>query len=135
MLVRLTLVATISLFCCAQERFDSGKFKGFTKSPSEHIIVELDEPFQVRSLRGVVLSKVDREPLVNVTFEIRDESSGQVRGTKTDRKGCFKMRSIPDGTYTFKATRNGFQSVVGTVVVSEKANRKKIINIQMPLGV
>jgi hypothetical protein len=33
------LVFGMALSCLTQERFQSGEFKGFTKSPTEHIVI------------------------------------------------------------------------------------------------
>lgn len=49
------LAVTLAAFCSAQERFETGWLKGFTKSPAEHIIDEPDKPFTLQGVRGVVL--------------------------------------------------------------------------------
>jgi hypothetical protein len=36
------LILGITITCSAQERFQSGEFKGFTKSPTEHIICRIE---------------------------------------------------------------------------------------------
>ena len=127
------LVVTLAGLCPAQERFDRGWLKGFTKSPTEHIIDEPEKPFTVRAVRGVVLDPSGAE-MDGVVIEIRDEA-GQIRGTKTNRKGSFKLGGVPKGTYKFKVTMNGFQSVVGDVVVSKKANKADQMKIAMKAGV
>jgi hypothetical protein len=130
------VVLGIALACGAQERFQSGEFKGFTKSPTEHIISRVDEPFTVSSVRGSVVLSGKDEPLKDVLFEIRGPGdSERIRAAKTGAEGRFKIGRVPEGTYTFKATLDGFQSVVGTLVVSKKADRQKAIKIEMPLGV
>jgi hypothetical protein len=69
-----------------------------------------------------------------VVVEIRDEA-GRIRGSKTDRKGTFKLSGVPKGEYKFKVTMNGFRSVVGNVVVSKKANKNDQMKMVMKLGV
>jgi hypothetical protein len=130
-----TAVLTVSLaaFCLAQERFETGWLKGFTKSPTEHIIDEPDKPFTLRAVMGVVLDPSGAE-MDGVVVEIRDEA-GRIRGTKTDRKGTFKLSGVSKGTYKFKVTMNGFQSVVGNIVVSKKTNKSDQMKIVMKLGV
>jgi hypothetical protein len=49
------LAVTLATFCSAQEPFDTGWLKGFTKSPTEHTIDQPDKPFTLSSVRGVVL--------------------------------------------------------------------------------
>ena len=118
----------------AQDRFDSGRYKGFIKSPTEQVIVELERPFEVRSIRGLITDHIGY-PMPDVLFEVRNPTTGKVFTTHTDHHGRFKMSSLPAGTYSFKARRSGFQSVTGRIVVSKKADRKAIIKIEMPLGV
>jgi len=69
-----------------------------------------------------------------VVVEIRDEA-GRVRGTKTNRKGLFRLGGVRKSTYKFKVTMNGFKSVVGDVVVSKKANKTDEMKIIMNVGV
>jgi hypothetical protein len=134
--LKIILVALFALSCLAQDRFESGRLKGFTKSPTEHIIAEIDDLFEVRSVHGTVVFKGKDDPLRGVVFEIRGPGGVErIRATRTDSNGRFKIRRVPEGTYTFKATLDGFQSVVGTLVVSKKADRQKTIKIEMPIGV
>ena len=123
----------MAALCPSQERIESGSLKGFTKSPTEHIIDELDNPFTVRAVRGVVLDPSGTE-MDGVVVELQDEA-GRTKGTKTSRKGTFKLDGVPEGTYRFKVTMNGFQSVVGQIVVSKKANKADRIKIEMKAGV
>ena len=127
------LAVTLAALCLAQERFETGWLKGFTKSPTEHIIVEPDKPFTVRAVRGVVLDPSGAE-MEGVVVEIRDDA-GRIRGTKTDRKGTFKLGRVPKGMYKFKVTMKGFQSVVGNIVVTKKTNKTDQMKIVMKVGV
>jgi hypothetical protein len=124
---------TLAALCLAQERFETGWLRGFTMSPTEHIIDEPDKPFTVRAVKGVVLDPSGAE-MEGVVVEIRD-GAGQIRGTKTNRKGTFKLGGVPKGTYKFKVTMNGFQSVVGDIIISNKANKTDQMKIVMKLGV
>ena len=83
----------------------------------------------------VVFSGKD-EPLKDVLFEIRGPGNQErIRAAKTGSDGRFKIGRVPEGIYTFKATRDGFQSVVGTLIVSKRTDRRQTIKIEMPLGV
>ncbi len=117
----------------AQDRFESGPHKGFTRSPTEHIIVEIESHFEVQSVHGVIKDPVGY-PMPDVTFEIRTES-GRMREAKTDKMGRFKISGATAGTYSFKATKDGFQSVIGKIVAAKKLNHKASIELTMPLGV
>jgi hypothetical protein len=92
-----------------------------------------DKPFTLRAVRGVVLDESGAE-MDGVVVEIRDEA-GRIRGTKTNRKGTFKLSGVPKGTYKFKVTMNGFQSVVGNLIISKKANKTDQMKIAMKVGV
>lgn len=134
--LKIMLVAAFALSSPAQDRFESGKLKGFTKSPTEHIIAEIDDAFEVRSVQGTIVFKGKDDELKGVVFEIRGPGGlERIRAARTDSNGRFKIRRVPEGTYTFKATLDGFQSVVGTLVVSKKADRQETIKIEMPIGV
>ena len=53
---------------------------------------------------------------------------------RPNHKGTFKLGGVPTGTYKFKVTMNGFQSVVGDIVVSKKANKSDQLKLVMKLG-
>jgi len=116
----------------AQQGYDCGPHKNFVKEEPELNKIEIARPFVVTRIEGTVLYPAG-SPLSQVFFEIRD-SSGQVRSSVTDDKGVFRIPNVPPGTYVFKATKNNFHSVIGTVAVSPKAPRKNKIRIQLQLG-
>lgn len=111
---------------------------GFTKSPTEHVIDRIDQPFVVRSVAGIITRQTSavQEPLRDVLLEIQGPGADRkIRHTRTDEKGRFKIHRVPAGTYVFKATLNGFQSVMGTITVTKKAPKSHEIEIAMPIGV
>jgi len=130
----LTWVITATTFGSMQEKVSIGDF---TKSTTEHIINQIEQPFVVRSILGVVVRKEGfREPLPDVLFEIQGpDADRKIRKGRTAQNGRFKIAHVPLGTYKFKATLNGFQSVMGTIVVSRKAKQKEEIKVQMSTGV
>src|SRR5215469_4546127 len=112
---------------------DKDKLGGFTKSPTEHIINKLEEPFEVRSVSGVVMRQGgEQEPLRDVLVEIKGPGDhDRIRRTKTDDHGQFKISHVPAGTYSFKVTLDGYQSVMGRIVVSKNAAKNNSIKIAM----
>jgi hypothetical protein len=54
----------------------SARTGDFTKSPTEHIINQIDEPFVVRSVTGVI-SRQQGGPLPDVVFEIQGPGTGR----------------------------------------------------------
>ncbi len=113
--------------------------EGFTKSSSEHIIIQLEPPFVVRSVKGIVRrAQGDGERLPNVLIEIQGPGTDRrIRRATSDDRGRFEIRHVPEGTYRFKTTLNGFQSVMGTITVSKKATKQDEIKIkiEIPIGV
>jgi hypothetical protein len=127
----LTLAVTSSL---SQEKSVIGDF---TKSPTEHIIQQIDKPFGVKSVSGTIVESGGfHERMAAVLFEIQGPGADRkIRRTHTDKNGRFKIGRVPEGVYRFKATRNGFQSVMGTIHVSKNADQRQEIKIEMPVGV
>lgn len=118
----------------AQDRATVGDF---TKSSTEHIIDKVEHPYVVRSVRGIISRKQgDEGPLPNVLFEIQGPGTERkIRRANTDEYGRFKIGQVPVGTYKFKVTLNGFQSVMGSVTVSKKAGKTAEIKIALLVGV
>ena len=119
----------------AQEKATVGDF---TKSPTEHIINQIEQPLVVRSVTGIVTRKNggSTEPLANVLFEIQGPGAERkIRRSIADGRGRFKVGHVLAGTYKFKVTLNGFQSVMGTIIVSKKAAKTDELKIVMPIRV
>ncbi len=119
--------------CSAQERFESGWLKGFTKSPNEHVIVHLQKPFVVPAAKGIVLD-THGTAMRGVLVELEDRS-GRIQPAKTDSKGRFMLHGLRNGHFRFKVTMNGFQSVVGEIIISKNAPRADEIRVVMHLGI
>ena len=109
----------------------------FTRSPTEHIINRVETPFVVRSLKGSIRGHESlHEPVPNVLFEIRGPGEDQtIKRATTDKQGRFRIRNLAPGSYEFKATLNGYQSVMGEITISPTASKKAEITLELPLGV
>jgi len=112
-------------------RFQSGPYTGFTKLEPEQVIVELPKPLHVREVSGTLVDAANRKPVDKVLFEVRDDDTGKVKAAKTDKDGRFHIKRIKDGRYTFKATRKGYKSVVGVLVVHEKGESPESVTIEL----
>lgn len=144
-LLRLTTALSIALLVCHAcasrlpnwQRFREGDLAGFFESPLEHIIEEMPTEIEVRNVAGAVRSFAGDWPgAAIVVFEVRGpEPSSSVRSTLTDRSGRFSISHVRPGRYRFKVTSPGWQSVMGTIVVAERADPRKRIEIVLPLGV
>lgn len=134
--VFLMTVVIGSLF--AQQRFgdENPRFKGFSKSETEHIMQEYEGTPDMRSVRGRIIEASSGVGIPEAIFEIRSENpADQVRGTKTNSRGEFRLRSIREGVYIFKVTKNGFQSVFGKLRISSKAQSGNVLKIELRQGV
>ncbi len=122
----------------AQDRFKGehgGKFRGFPKSPGEHIMNEFDGLPEVRLVRGRIVDS-SGAGLSEAIFELRSEDpDGQIRGMVTNSDGRFQTRSVPEGIYMFKVTRHGFQSVFGKLRVTKKVPSAKTLKFELQPGV
>jgi hypothetical protein len=109
---------------------------GFTKSPTEHIIDTIEDPFRVRNVTGIISTEKSESGRADVLMEIKGPNDDQtVRRVITGKNGRFKISHVPEGNYRFKATLYGFQSVMGTIVVSKHAPQSSEIKIEMKSGV
>ena len=116
----------------AQERFESGPYKGFVKEQPELNTVEIPKPFKVSLVRGRI-DYSGGEKLPGAYFEIRDKS-GRVRTAITDENGQFALAGVPRGKYDFRVSKNQFKPFVGTVIVSRRWWKSKPISILIQLG-
>lgn len=132
------LVGMAVFFCLARgQNHRDTILGGFTLSPSEHIIKEVDQPFVVRSVHGIITCpEQSDDPLPNALFEIRGPGKDTtIRHTRTDKDDRFRIPHVSQGDYRFKVTFAGNQSVVGVITVSRRAEKKAEIRIAMPVGV
>jgi len=111
---------------------------------------EIPTPFKVREMKGTIYS-TERKPLQGADFSIRLENGVELIAP-TDSDGSFKFvfphdplggllhphlhriirgSAVRPGTYRFKATKDGFHSAVGTVVVSPDAPKESSIEVQL----
>lgn len=112
--------------------------EGFTEAQAEHIINKITEPFVVRKIKGRIDNVTGdgwfKDQLV--LFEIRGiRKDTKVHRIYADETGAFKMDNVREGRYCFKATVNGWQSVMGIIILSKKADPKSSIVFEMKLGV
>jgi carboxypeptidase family protein len=137
--VKLSGIAVTLVVCASSLAGQDSSFpdlSSFTKSATEHIINQIDKPFEVKSVKGTISMERSDNRLAGVLFEIEGPGSDRrIRHALSDKHGHFRIPHVPKGTYRFKATLNGFQSVIGMIVVSKPRTKASEINIQMRLGV
>jgi hypothetical protein len=107
----------------------------FTKSAAERGVDTVEDPFRVRSVTGTISTATGDAGRANVLFEIEGPGDERtMRHVLTDRNGHFKISHLPDGNYRFKATLYGFQSVIGTIIVSKRNPATNEVKIEMRTG-
>lgn len=121
------------LLWTAQDRFDGGRFKGFTRSPTEHIIEQYEGIIEVRKFGGLVV--VHDYPLEDAIVEIRGPGDQEaVRGVHTDKHGRFHFGALPEGSFAFKVTLNGFRPIVGKIQIKRSAKKRAPVHLEMLHG-
>ncbi|MBN2321096.1 MAG: hypothetical protein JXR49_18600 [Acidobacteria bacterium] len=93
-LIGIFLVLPVAILF-GQQRFgnDYPKLKGFTISPTEHIMNEYEGVAELREVRGQVIDS-SGAAIPDALFEIRrDNPDGRIRGVKTKYDGSFHISS------------------------------------------
>lgn len=119
----------------AQSRFEAGEWKGFTKSPTEHIVNRYDTVVRLRRFEGSIVDP-NGTPIPGAVVEVRGPGKNERdRGTVTDTRGRFKLGRLSKGSYDFKVTFNTFQSVVGVLVIASTGTRSAPFKLVLLAGV
>jgi len=129
------LTATLA---SAQERFgaENERLKGFTKSPTEHIMNQHPGVISVRVLQGRITEEASNTGVPGALVEVRKaDPDAKVHGATSDDSGRFRLRKLSEGEYVFKVTRDGFQSVFGRFRISKHAPSKARFDVELKQGV
>lgn len=88
-------------------------------------------------ISGSVLDSVTAAPLSSSTVLLRSvRDSDIVQSTQADDKGSFRLKNIPEGSYSLSLTHLGYRRFDTTIVISNKSERHvldKIIMISGPV--
>jgi hypothetical protein len=98
-----------------------------------------DIDYKTSALRGRVLDTGTNEPLANVTVQLRNNSQSEgprmTRGGLSDATGAFILDSVPPGSYTLTATREGYGNDVKELYVGESAPQDVEMHLARNIGV
>jgi hypothetical protein len=104
---------------------DSQRMSPYTATYQVRGTSTYDIDYKTNALRGRVLDVGTNEPLANVTVQLRNTSQTEgprmTRGALSDATGAFILDSVPPGSYTLTATREGFGNEVKELYVGESA--------------
>ncbi len=101
-------------------------------------VVNLDEPFVVKGVRGCILA--GNNPLGEwpdlpehyIQIQIKRWGSDKVVFESfADGAGRFEIEKVPEGRYCFLATARGWKSIMGVIVVDKRAAEEWIVAFQM----
>src|SRR5258708_30656406 len=98
------------------------------------MIVEIGPPFKVRDVHGSILARptTNHSPVHCLRSEISLERFALQRPT---RPAISRFEAFSTGTFDFKTTKDGFQPLIGKIVLSTSTRRKALIQISMPIGI
>jgi membrane associated rhomboid family serine protease len=88
-----------------------------------------EQPFIVRHLKGAV-HDMDGNALADARFEMRPGSGEPITAT-TDSKGRFEVGRVPDGSYSFTVSKEGWHAVHGNIVMRKKTRHNIPVKIRM----
>lgn len=97
---------------------------------------EIRTPFFVRRVSGTIVNEVAADGTwpegAHVLIELKPSGKGgQVRSTYADEHGRFIFENVRDGRYCFLTRLIGWESAMGTIVVSKKADPRNAITISV----
>jgi hypothetical protein len=127
-----------SALTLAQERFgaENERLKGFTTSPTEHIMNERPGVISVRVAQGRITEAASKTGVPGAVVEVRKaDPRAKVQNATSNEHGRFRLRKLSEGEYVFKVTRDGFQSVFGRLRVSKHAPSDGRFDIELKQGV
>ena len=106
---------------------------GFARTADDHLLVYVDQPFEVPSVAGVITGPGGSwSDITLVAFEIQPlRGSGGVRRVRADNQGSFRIPDLRSGTYCFKASSAGTKPVVGVVTVTKRARAGDLIRVEL----
>ena len=132
------VILLLATLVVAQDRFgaENEKLRGFTKSPTEHIMNEHPGVISMRVLEGRITEEDSKTGVSGVLVEVRKADwQTKVQGATSDQNGRFRLRKLSEGEYVFKVTRDGFQSVFGLLRISKHAPSDARFDIELKHGV
>lgn len=68
---------------------------------------------RVSSVRGLIVDATTREPLIGVELSLTGTAGGH-----TNHRGRYELSQLRPGTYTFSATKSGWQTVTQTITIT-----------------
>lgn len=141
-----TATATAILVCylCllplhSQPVIQTGYWKNFKQENPRLGYVWVEQPFLVREAKGTIRS--GNTPIAGATLEV-ELPNGWIVQSHTGADGAFRfprgfhhfplsLPGVPPGRYLFKATKDGFHSTMGIVIVSDDAPKKAVMAIEL----
>jgi hypothetical protein len=98
------------------------------------------EPLRVRRIKGMITIRDwkgtwgDDWPVLYLRSLAKSGKTYEIRGDSTGR---IFFKRLPQGSYCFlaSASSSGYHGAYGIIIIDKKADKKKEINIELPLAV
>ena len=84
------------------------------------------------SLNGTVVDATGAA-IIGATVTVTDEAINVTQATTTSKTGFFQIFNLPVGTYSVKATHDGFDTTVASGIAVREASASTI-NISLKIG-
>jgi hypothetical protein len=99
----------------------------------------ISEPLRVRRIKGMITIRDwkgtwDEDwPVLYLRSLSKSQKTYEIRG---DTTGRIFSKKLPQGSYCFLACASapGYDGAYGIIIIDKRADRKKEINIELPLG-
>ena len=105
---------------------------GFTIEQPQTETIVISEPYTVNELAGRVV--IGELPVEAANVEFLRMGSKKVLRAKTDSLGSFRLSRVPNGTYKFKVSENGFKALRRTIIVNKRTPSKEELVFVMEVG-
>jgi hypothetical protein len=90
-------------------------------------MVQEPQHVEASSVVGIVtMSEVSGEGVPDVKVAVRNQASGRISETVTDKAGRFAIAGLPDGRYDAVACREGFDPWQAVLDISESSTARQL---------
>lgn len=111
-----------------------GELRGFKCDPEGSYIDEIEKPIHTTEITGSIYDMAAKTyleqsvPLEGAVFQMRGpDKCDKVYSSTTDEEGMFRIGKVPDGTYKYLVSFNGFQTLTGNIMVSSRSEKIPIV--------
>ena len=129
----LLLTFTCVISVSNAQTYTVADFVDFTHTPNSHVLNPVQEPFTVSAVQGLIqFENGSIVPKAGVLFEIQGPGADRtIRRATSDPHGRFRIDAVPFGIYKFKTSLDGFESIVGTLILTKGAPKQNKVVLKL----